>query len=79
MTTRIIIKNLPPYLSQQEFTTHFDKHATPTETKLQTSKSGKSRRFGFVGYTSPSEAEAAVAYWNNTYVGSTNIKAVTPR
>ena len=32
-----------------------------------------------MGYTSPSEAEAAVAYWNNTYVGSTKITAEPAR
>ncbi|CCG83424.1 Multiple RNA-binding domain-containing protein [Taphrina deformans PYCC 5710] len=79
MATRIIVKNLPPYLTQDAFTKHFSDYSSPTDSKLQTSKSGKSRRFGFVGFQSITEAESAVQHWNNTYVGSTKINAELAR
>lgn len=73
------MKNLPPYLTQDAFTKHFSVHAAPTDSRLQSSKSGKSRRFGFVGFSSESEAEGAVQHWNNTYIGSTKISAELAR
>lgn len=79
MSTRIIVKNLPPYLSQDGFAKHFSDHASPTDSRLQSSKSGKSRRFGFVGFNSEAEATRAVDYWNNTYIGSTKISAELAR
>lgn len=78
-TTRIILKNLPPYLSQEAFTKHFQAHSSPTDARLQTSKSGKSRRFGFLGFAQPDAAANAVEYWNNTYIGSTKISAELAR
>lgn len=79
MSTRIIVKNLPPYLSQDAFAKHFSGHAAPTDSRLQSSKSGKSRRFGFVGFNSEEEAAKAVEHWNNTYIGSTKISAELAR
>lgn len=79
MTTRIIVKNLPPYLTQDAFAQHFSDYSLPTDSRLQSSKSGRSRRFGFVGFQSDVEARKAVQHWNNTYIGSTKISAELAR
>lgn len=37
-------------------------------------KSGKFRRFCFIGYTNESSAQEAVRYFNNSYIGSSKIE-----
>ncbi|ORY80940.1 hypothetical protein BCR37DRAFT_340867, partial [Protomyces lactucae-debilis] len=77
--SRIIVKNLPAYLTQEAFAAHFQSFSTPTDAKLQLSKTGKSRRFGFVGYSQADQAERAVEHWHNTFIGTTKISAECAR
>ena len=90
MATRIIVKNLPPHLTDDGLKRHFglgpttssaigQRRPRPTDARLQLSRDGRSRRFGFVGYATATEAERAVEYWHRTFVGSTRITAELAR
>ncbi len=68
MSSRIIVKNLPKYLTQDRFKAHFAQRGQVTDCKLVTTPDGVFRRFGFIGYKSEAEAEAAVAFFNGSYL-----------
>jgi multiple RNA-binding domain-containing protein 1 len=77
MTSRIIVKNLPPNLSQPRLKAHFSAQqsgsgafsGTVTDAKLVTdAKTGRSRGFAFVGYRTQEEALKAVEWFNGTFM-----------
>ncbi|KAF4553496.1 RNA recognition motif-containing protein 2 [Elsinoe fawcettii] len=63
MASRIFVSGLPPSLTPTEFKKHFSTQGAVTDTKLF-----PERRIGYVGYTSPQEAEKAVKYFNRTFI-----------
>ncbi|RDX46000.1 RNA-binding domain-containing protein [Lentinus brumalis] len=75
--SRLIVKNLPAYLTQERLRKHFESPDGPggtlTDVKLMLKPDGTSRRFGFVGYKSPQEAERAKKWFNRSFVDSSRI------
>ncbi|KZT68334.1 RNA-binding domain-containing protein [Daedalea quercina L-15889] len=75
--SRLIVKNLPPYLTQDRLRKHFEGADGPggalTDVKLVLGADGASRRFGFVGYKTPAEAARARAWFHRTFVDSSRI------
>ncbi|OSX56663.1 hypothetical protein POSPLADRAFT_1175052 [Postia placenta MAD-698-R-SB12] len=75
--SRLIVKNLPAYLTQQRLRAHFEASDGPggilTDVKLVHNPDGTSRRFGFIGYKTPAEAERAKKWFNRTFVDSSRI------
>ncbi|KAK9472654.1 uncharacterized protein V1510DRAFT_416531 [Dipodascopsis tothii] len=71
--SRIIVKNLPKNLSDERFRKHFADHSSITDAKLMRTKSGQSRRFGFIGLRSAEDAEEAVKYFNRTFIDMSRI------
>ncbi|KAL6308826.1 hypothetical protein BKA93DRAFT_822110 [Sparassis latifolia] len=75
--SRLIVKNLPAYLSQERFRAHFEATDGPggtlTDVKLVSRSDGISRRFGFVGYKTSAEAERAKKWFNRTFVDASRI------
>ncbi|KAI7898836.1 uncharacterized protein BX663DRAFT_538350 [Cokeromyces recurvatus] len=71
--SRIIVKNLPKLLSEEKFREHFAKKGEVTDAKLMKTSRGASRRFGFIGYKTEAAAEAAIAYFNNTFINTSKI------
>ena len=47
-TSRLIVKNIPTYLTEDKLRDHFSKFGTVTDAKIMT-KNNKSRQFAFVG------------------------------
>ena len=52
----------------------FSRTGTVTDVQLKYTLDGRFRQFGFVGFKSGDEAEAARAYFDNTYVGASKIR-----
>ncbi|KAK3084206.1 hypothetical protein FSP39_010039 [Pinctada imbricata] len=52
----------------------FGTKGTLTDCSLKYTKDGKFRKFAFVGYRNPEEAEAAIKEYNNTYVDTSKIQ-----
>jgi multiple RNA-binding domain-containing protein 1 len=76
--SRLIIKNLPPYANVQRLREHFERRDGPggtiTDVKVAMKADGSvSRGFGFVGFKTDAEAQAARDWFDRTYVGSARI------
>ncbi|KAI0776697.1 RNA-binding domain-containing protein [Trametes elegans] len=75
--SRLIVKNLPAYLTQERLRKHFESSEGPggtlTDVKLVLKPDGSSRRFGFIGYKTPQEAERAKKWFNRSFVDSSRI------
>lgn len=75
--SRLIVKNVPPYLTQGRFRAHFESSDGPggtlTDAKLVLQPNGTSRRFGFIGYRTPAEAQRAQKWFNRTFMDSSRI------
>lgn len=81
--SRLIVKNLPPYLDEAGLKKHFSTVKDPksagfepsdiTDVKVVRARDGKTRRFGFVGFRSDEAAEAAVKYFDTSFINSTKI------
>ncbi|KAL1746616.1 hypothetical protein HDZ31DRAFT_62053 [Schizophyllum fasciatum] len=75
--SRLIVKNLPSYVTPDRLRKHFEQKGAPpgtlTDVKVAMKQDGTSRRFGFVGYKTEQEAQAAKAYFHKTFIDSTRI------
>ncbi|KAI0334194.1 hypothetical protein GY45DRAFT_1243119 [Cubamyces sp. BRFM 1775] len=75
--SRLIVKNLPAYLTQERLRKYFESPDGPggtlTDVKLVLRPDGTSRRFGFIGYKTPQEAERARKWYDRTFVDSSRI------
>ncbi|KAI7885786.1 RNA-binding domain-containing protein, partial [Lichtheimia hyalospora FSU 10163] len=71
--SRLIVKNLPKLLTEEDFREHFAAKGQVTDAKLMKTAQGVSRRFGFIGYRTADEAQAALDYFNNTYINTSRI------
>ncbi|KAF9647916.1 hypothetical protein BDM02DRAFT_3097287 [Thelephora ganbajun] len=85
--SRLIIKNLPPYLTPSALRKHFsgqtEKNAastsssskifTLTDAKIAYKPDGTSRRFGFVGFKTEKEAEEAKRWFDKSFIDSMRI------
>lgn len=71
--SRLIVKNLPKELSEDKFREHFAKKGEVTDAKLMKTQWGTSRKFGFIGYKTEAAADAAMQYFNNTYINTSRI------
>ena len=86
--SRLIVKNLPPYLTPDALRKHFTGQAsksaasTPasplktfalTDAKVAYKPDGTSRRFGFVGFKTEKEAEEAKQWFDKSFIDSMRI------
>lgn len=75
--SRLIVKNLPSYISDarlKEFFTQKDgPGGTLTDVKVAHKQDGASRRFGFVGFKTDKEAKNAQEWFDRTYIDTTRI------
>ncbi|KIK58791.1 hypothetical protein GYMLUDRAFT_170626 [Collybiopsis luxurians FD-317 M1] len=80
--SRLIVKNLPPYVTPSRLQQHFEQKGAPaatlTDVKVAFKNDGTSRRFGFVGFKTEAEALAAKDWFDKTFLDSTriNVKVV---
>lgn len=78
--SRLIVKNLPTYVTPAQLRKHFEQKGAPggtiTDVKVSSKSDGTSRRFGFIGFKSDLEAEAAKAYFDRTFIDSTRINVM---
>ncbi|KAG1767362.1 hypothetical protein EV702DRAFT_1203736 [Suillus placidus] len=75
--SRLIVKNLPTYLTPDRLRKHFEQQGAPsgtiTDVKISLKQDGTSRRFGFVGFKTDQEASTARDWFDRTFVDSTRI------
>ncbi|TEB23078.1 RNA-binding domain-containing protein [Coprinellus micaceus] len=77
MSTRLIVKNLPPYCTPDRLKQHFQQKGAPggtiTDAKVSFKPDGTSRRFGFVGFKTALEAARAQEWFNRTFIDSARL------
>ncbi|EHM99718.1 Mrd1p [Saccharomyces cerevisiae x Saccharomyces kudriavzevii VIN7] len=87
--SRIIVKGLPVYLTDDKLKEHFTKRLDQkhshqavsgsgldliTDVKILRDRNGESRRFGFIGYRNEDDAFDAVDYFNGSFVNTSKIE-----
>ncbi|XP_065183394.1 probable RNA-binding protein 19 [Sycon ciliatum] len=72
--SRIIVKKLPRYISEQRFRDIFSAQGDITDSKLIYTKEGNFRGFGFVGYRRPEDAQSAVEHFDKSYLDTTKLQ-----
>ncbi|XP_078277353.1 putative RNA-binding protein 19 isoform X2 [Rhinoraja longicauda] len=71
--SRLIIKNLPSGMKEERFKSLFGAFGTLTDGTLKFTKNGKFRKFGFVGFKTEEEAQAAFKHFNKSYIDTSRI------
>lgn len=71
--SRLIIKNLPKNLTEDELRQKFSEQGLVTDVQLKFTKDGRFRQFAFVGFSSEEEANRAIDYFNKSFFKSTRI------
>lgn len=71
--SRLIVKGLPKYYTEENLKKHFSQQGDVTDVKLVKSKNGESRRFAFIGYKSDESAEKAVKFFNKSFIDTSRI------
>jgi multiple RNA-binding domain-containing protein 1 len=71
-TSRILVKNLPKYITGDRLKKHFATAGAITDLKIAT-RNGVSRRFCYIGFKTNEHGLQAVKYFNNTYIDTCKI------
>ncbi|CCH60041.1 hypothetical protein TBLA_0C02300 [Henningerozyma blattae CBS 6284] len=82
--SRVIVKGLPVYLTDDKLKEHFIKRLTHkhnnsnsqnliTDVKILKDKNGNSRRFAFIGFRNEDDAYDAVDYFNGSYIDTAKL------
>lgn len=82
--SRIIIKGLPIFLTDDKLKDHFNKRLIEkynisqpdliTDCKILRDRKGNSRRFAFIGYKNEEDAFDAINYFNGTYINTSKLE-----
>ncbi|KAF7683277.1 Multiple RNA-binding domain-containing protein 1 [Astathelohania contejeani] len=70
---RIVIKNLPISIKEEEIRKEFSRHGTITDLHMVRDQLGHFRRVCFIGYSSQSSAEEAIRYHNRSFIKNSRI------
>lgn len=77
--SRICVKNLPKYVVEDRLREFFSQKGEVTDAKLMRTSDGKSRQFAFIGFRTDQEADAAIKYFNNSYMDTSRINCEVAR
>ncbi|KGR17322.1 multiple RNA-binding domain-containing protein 1 [Candida albicans P37037] len=72
--SRLIVKGLPKYYTEEKLREFFSKQGDVTDVKLMKKRNGESRKFAFIGYKSADAAERAVKYFNKSFIDTARIE-----
>ena len=71
--SRIIVKNLPKGVNEEEIRKVFAVKGIVTDVKVMKTKDGKERNFCFVGFKDDNMAKEAIKYFNGTYIRTAKV------
>ncbi|CAF3144105.1 unnamed protein product [Rotaria socialis] len=71
--SRVIVKNLPKQVKEEQIRKHFQPFGSITDLQLKYTKDGIFRRFAFVGFINDEEAQRAIDKLNKSYIGTSKI------
>ena len=79
MSTRIMVKNLPKNITEEEIKKHFSQKGVITDVKIMHKEDGRSRNFCFIGYKNEQSAKEAIKYFNQTYLKTMKVAVETAK
>jgi multiple RNA-binding domain-containing protein 1 len=73
--SRLIVKGLPPTVSEAQLRAHFARHFSDaiTDVKIARKRDGKARQFAFLGFRGGGDAAAAAAAFHRTFLGASRL------
>lgn len=71
--SRVIVKGIPSYYTEEKLRDHFATKGNVTDVKLKRKSNGESRRFAFIGYKDLKDAETAVKFFNGSFIDTSKI------
>lgn len=71
--SRLIVKGLPKYYTEDNLREHFGLRGAVTDVKLMKKRNGELRRFAFIGYKSLQDAENAARFFNKSFIDTARI------
>ncbi|XP_068158437.1 probable RNA-binding protein 19 [Drosophila tropicalis] len=71
--SRIIVKHLPKHITEEKLRNIFGTKGVITDLQLKYTVDGKFRQFGFIGYSSEEEAQAAIKHFHNTCIQTSRV------
>lgn len=77
--SRLIVKGLPKYLTEERLKEHFAQNGNVSDVKLMKKRNGESRQFAFIGYKSQDDAERAVKYFNQSFIDTARIDVLVAK
>ncbi|KAJ2999543.1 hypothetical protein HDV02_002690 [Globomyces sp. JEL0801] len=78
-SSRILVKNIPKYITKERLKAHFQKHGDITDIKIAKTKDGRSRQFAYIGFKTDKQGLDAVAYFNNTYIDTCKLEVTVAK
>ena len=72
MNSRLIVKNIPKNISEQQLKDHFGEKGDITDVKILF-KNKVNRRICFIGYRREQNAIDAQKYYDNTYIQTSKV------
>lgn len=72
--SRLIVKGLPKYLTEDRLRKHFAAEGSVSDVKLMKKRNGESRQFAFIGYKSSEDAKKAAKFFNKTFIDTARIE-----
>lgn len=73
MSTRVCVKQLPSHATEEKLRELFADVGRVTDCRLMKRQDGRSRRFAFVGFATPEDAESALSL-DKVFLGTTRIR-----
>jgi len=73
MSSRICVKNLPRYVTEERLREHFSEKGEVTDAKIIRTRDGKTRQFGFVGFRTEEEAQDAAKYFHRSFFDTSRL------
>lgn len=71
--SRVCVKGLPAYLTEDRLKEHFSEKGEVTDVKIIRTSDGRSRQFAFVGYRTEQEASSAVSYFDRSFIDTSRL------
>ncbi|EFH47708.1 predicted protein [Arabidopsis lyrata subsp. lyrata] len=74
--SRIIVKNVPKYVTEDQLRGIFSRKGEITDVKLKRLSDGTSRQFAYIGFRNEQEAQDAITYFNKSFIDTLRISVL---
>ena len=75
MSDRICLKNIPEYITSERLHDICSAQGNVTDIRIMRTRTGRSRKFAFIGYRNHEEAKTAIKYFDKSFIDTSRITA----